>query len=68
MRNGIEALIGEEATVSVAIPGSIHVGQVWARGEDWPALSASGEPIPMGIVVLVLDVEKGHLLVTPSAL
>lgn len=67
MRNGIEALIGEEATVSEDIRGSIHLGQVWARGEDWPALSASGEPIAKGVVVLVLEVDKGHLLVTPSA-
>jgi len=66
MRNGIEGLVGEEAVVSRAIPGSIHLGQVHARGEDWPALSAYGDPIDEGSVVLVLEVEKGHLMVVPA--
>ncbi len=66
MRNGIEALVGEEGVVSRAIPGSIHLGQVHARGEDWPALSAYGDPIIEGAVVLVIEVENGHLMVVPS--
>jgi membrane-bound ClpP family serine protease len=64
--NGIEGMVGEEAMVSVAIPGRIHLGAVRARGEEWPALSAVGEPIPKDVIVLVLEVRDGHLIVTPS--
>ena len=66
MLNGIEGLVGEEGVVSRAIPGSIHLGQVHVRGEDWPALSSYGDPISEGIVVLIIEVENGHLLVAPS--
>lgn len=66
MRNGIEGLVGEEGVVSRAIPGSIHLGQVHARGEDWPALSAYGDAIIEGAVVLIIEVENGHLMVVPS--
>ena len=65
MLNGIEALLGEQGVVSSPIPGSIHLGQVRARGEDWPALSALGRPIPQGEVVLILEVDRGHLVVAP---
>jgi membrane-bound ClpP family serine protease len=64
--NGIERMVGEEAVVSVAIPGKIHLGSVWARGEEWPALSAVGDPIAVGVIVLVMEVRDGHLVVTPS--
>jgi len=65
--NGIEGMVGEEAVVSVAIPGKIHVGSVRARGEEWPALSAIGDPIAKDVIVLVLEVRGGRLVVTPSA-
>jgi membrane-bound ClpP family serine protease len=64
--NGIEGIAGEEAVVSVAIPGKIHLGAVRARGEEWPALSAVGDPIAKDVIVLVLEVRDGHLIVTPS--
>ena len=67
MVNGIEGMAGEEAVVSKEIPGAIHLGQVRARGEDWPAVSASGDRIPAGTIVLILDVTGGHLSVIPSA-
>ncbi|HUY57395.1 MAG TPA: NfeD family protein [Candidatus Micrarchaeaceae archaeon] len=67
MINGIERLVGEEAVVSVAIPGMIHLGSVRARGEEWPALSAVGDPIAKDVIVLVMEVRDGHLVVTPSA-
>jgi membrane-bound ClpP family serine protease len=67
MINGIERMIGEEAVVSVAIPGKIHLGAVRARGEEWPALSAVGDPIARDVIVLVMEVRDGHLVVTPSA-
>lgn len=66
MISGVEGMAGEEAVVSKEIPGAIHLGQVWARGENWPAVSASGEPIPEGTIVLILYVAGGHLSVTPS--
>ncbi|MGH7666959.1 MAG: NfeD family protein [Candidatus Dormibacteria bacterium] len=66
MINGIEGMAGEEAVVSVAIPGRIHLGAVRARGEEWPALSALGEPIAKDVIVMVLEVRGGHLVVTPS--
>jgi membrane-bound ClpP family serine protease len=64
--NGIEGMVGEEAVVSVAIPGKIHLGAIRARGEEWPALSAMGDPIAKDVIVLVLEVRGGHLVVTPS--
>jgi membrane-bound ClpP family serine protease len=67
MINGIERMIGEEAVVSVAIPGKIHLGAVRARGEEWPALSAVGDSIARDVIVLVMEVRDGHLVVTPSA-
>ncbi|MHB8393203.1 MAG: NfeD family protein [Candidatus Dormibacteria bacterium] len=66
MRNGIEALAGEEGTVTTPIPGRIHLGAVHVRGEDWPALSAYGDPITAGTVVFIVDVDQGHLIVAPS--
>jgi membrane-bound ClpP family serine protease len=63
--NGIEALLGEQGVVSSQIPGSIHLGAVRARGEDWPAVSAVGNPIAQGEVVLILEVDRGHLVVAP---
>jgi membrane-bound ClpP family serine protease len=63
--NGIEALLGEQGVVSSPIPGSIHLGAVRARGEDWPAVSAVGNPISEGEVVLILEVDRGHLVVAP---
>ncbi len=66
MINGIEGMVGEEAVVSVAIPGRIHLGAVRARGEEWPALSAVGEPIAKDVIVMVLEVRGGHLVVAPS--
>jgi membrane-bound ClpP family serine protease len=66
MRNGIEALLGEQGVVSASIPGSIHLGTVRARGEDWPAVSAVGNPIAEGEVVLILEVDRGHLVVAPA--
>ncbi|MGA9775560.1 MAG: NfeD family protein [Candidatus Dormiibacterota bacterium] len=65
MLNGIEALPGEEGTVAKAIPGSIHLGEVRARGDLWAARSATGEPIPEGTVVFILYVDQGHLIVAP---
>jgi len=65
--NGIEGMVGEEAVVSVAIPGRIHLGAIRARGEEWPALSALGESIDAGVIVIVLEVRNGHLVVTPSS-
>lgn len=65
--NGIEGMIGEEAVVSVVIPGKIHLGAVRARGEEWPALSAVGDAIAAGVIVIVLEVRGGHLIVTPSS-
>ncbi|MGC1185158.1 MAG: NfeD family protein [Candidatus Dormiibacterota bacterium] len=67
MINGIEGMVGEEAVVSVAIPGRIHLGAIRARGEEWPALSALGDPIAVGVIVIVLDVRDGHLIVSPSS-
>ncbi|MGH7608453.1 MAG: NfeD family protein [Candidatus Dormibacteria bacterium] len=66
MINGIEGMVGDEAVVSVAIPGRIHLGAVRARGEEWPALSALGEPIAKDVIVTVLEVSGGHLVVAPS--
>ena len=65
MLNGIEALLGEQGVVSADIPGSIHLGKVRARGEDWPAVSAVGNRISTGEVVLILYVDRGHLVVAP---
>lgn len=67
MINGIEGMVGEEAIVSVAIPGRIHLGAIRARGEEWPALSALGDPIASGVIVIVVDVRNGHLIVSPSS-
>jgi membrane-bound ClpP family serine protease len=66
MRNGIEALVGEEGVVSLDIPGTVHLGAVHARGEDWPAISAYGEPIAKGAIVYIIEVDKGHLIVSPQ--
>lgn len=68
MVNGIEGMVGDQGVVTVGIPGSIHLGSVRARGEEWPALSASGEQIPESSVVFILDVRDGHLVVAPSIL
>jgi membrane-bound ClpP family serine protease len=67
MINGIEGMVGEEGVVSVAIPGKIHLGSVRARGEEWPALSAVGDPIAKDVIVMVMEVRGGHLVVAPSA-
>lgn len=61
--SGAEGMIGEEAAVVDDILDSNHPGHVRLQGENWPALSDNGEPIPAGSTVRVTGLKQATLVV-----
>jgi membrane protein implicated in regulation of membrane protease activity len=62
-RSGAAALPGAIATVGVAIDNAAGTGRVDLHGLDWAARSLSGEPIPAGRRVQVIEVQGVTLVV-----
>jgi membrane protein implicated in regulation of membrane protease activity len=60
---GPESLIGKRGRVTVRIENVKNSGRVNVNGEDWKALSSTGEDIEEGQSVVVLKVESINLIV-----
>lgn len=65
VRTGIDALVGTEAIVSVAIDNDAEVGQVRLAGETWTARAYLDEgPIAVGTKVSVVQIKGATALVS----
>jgi len=60
---GSRRLIGQNATVLHEIPGHGELGLVRVHREEWRAESFDGEPIPIGTVVRVAEIEGTRVIV-----
>lgn len=56
-------LIGKRGIVTIKIENEKNSGRVNVNGEDWKALSATGENIEEGETIVVLKVESVNLIV-----
>lgn len=56
-KTNVDAVVGSQGIVSVAIDNTAAVGQVKLGAMDWTARSTSGELIPQGTVVKVDRIE-----------
>ena len=63
--SGADAMIGQQAVVVDAIGSSVQPGHVLLSGERWPAISGNGTPIEAGQNVVVVELRKTTLVVTP---
>jgi membrane protein implicated in regulation of membrane protease activity len=60
--SNVEGLLGQDGTVLEGVPGQ-GGGRVRVGGEDWRAVSASGEALEAGQTVTVVAVEGNKLVV-----
>ena len=61
--SGAASMIGQTAVVVDAIRGPHERGHVRIAGEDWPALTRDGSPVPTGKAVQVVDIRRATLVV-----
>lgn len=66
-KTNVDALVGQECTVTEDIDNLAAHGRVKVGGMSWSARSAAGEHIPAGTVVKIEAVQGVKLLVTPVA-
>ncbi|MDB6072182.1 MAG: rane protein implicated in regulation of rane protease [Verrucomicrobiales bacterium] len=59
------ALVGQSASVVDAIGAGDDPGRVKVGGEEWRAISASGNPLPPGLRVEIIAVDSATLTVRP---
>jgi membrane protein implicated in regulation of membrane protease activity len=62
-KSNIDALVGKEARVLEAVDPSTDSGRVLVAGEDWRAVSATGEPITKGSSVTVVEIDGAKVVV-----
>jgi membrane protein implicated in regulation of membrane protease activity len=65
MLSGAAAMVGQTALVVDAIKGPHERGHVRIAGEDWPALTRDGRPLPAGSSVRVVEIRRATLVVEP---
>jgi membrane protein implicated in regulation of membrane protease activity len=63
MLSGAASMIGQTAVVVDPIKGPHERGHVRIAGEDWPALTRDGSPVPEGKAVKVVDIRAATLIV-----
>lgn len=61
--SNVDALIGKDGTVVDASQGPAAAGRVLISGEDWRAVSASGDALVTGQTVTVVGVDGNKLVV-----
>lgn len=66
-KTNVDALVGQECTVTEDIDNLAACGRVKVGGMSWSARSAAGEHISAGTVVKIEAVQGVKLLVTPVA-
>ena len=62
----MDALVGKTARVLEAVDPGSDTGRVNVAGEDWRAISATGEPIATGSTVMVVEVDGAKVVVVPE--
>ena len=65
-RSNVDALLGKTARVLEAVDPGSDTGRVNVAGENWRAVSATGEPIAMGSAVTVVEVDGTKVVVVPE--
>ena len=65
-RSNVDALVGKTARVLEAVDPGSDTGRVNVAGEDWRAISATGEPIASGSTVMVVEVDGAKVVVVPE--
>jgi membrane protein implicated in regulation of membrane protease activity len=60
------SMIGQIASVTDAIGGTLSPGHVRVAGEDWPAVSENDAPIEAGATVRVTAIRQATLVVVPT--
>ncbi len=65
-RSNVDALVGKTARVLEAVDPGSDTGRVNVAGEDWRAISATGEPIATGSTVMVVEVDGAKVVVVPE--
>ena len=65
-RSNVDALLGKTARVLQAVDPGSDTGRVNVAGEDWKAVSATGEPIATGSTVMVVEVDGTKVVVVPE--
>ncbi len=65
-RSNVDALVGKTARVLEAVDPGSDTGRVNVAGEDWKAVSATGEPIATGSTVTVVEVDGTKVVVVPE--
>lgn len=58
--------IGETATVIEEIDNAKGTGRASRQGVDWSAVSATGEIIPAGTLVIIQEIKSTKLIVVPQ--
>jgi membrane protein implicated in regulation of membrane protease activity len=64
---GAKRLVGQQAVVLEAIPGSHHLGLVQVHREEWRAESLDGLAVPEGEPVRVVEVRGTRVIVVPTS-
>jgi membrane protein implicated in regulation of membrane protease activity len=62
-KSNVDALVGQEARVLEAVDPSTDSGRVLVAGEDWRAVSATGEPITKGSSVTIVEIDGAKVVV-----
>jgi len=62
---GSKRLVGQQAVVLEAIPGSHHLGLVQVHREEWRAETLDGLAVPAGEQVKVVEVRGTRVIVVP---
>ena len=64
--SGAQSMLGSVATIVKRIEGGDHRGHARVFGENWPALSADGQPIEVGAEVRIVELRGATLVVEPA--
>lgn len=64
-KTNVDAVVGSQGRVTVAIDNIAAVGQVKLGAMEWSARSTSGEPIPENTLIRVDRIEGVKVFVTP---
>lgn len=64
--SNVDALVGRDGTVVEAGQGPATAGRVLVSGEDWRAVSATGETLVAGQQVTVVGVDGNKLVVVAN--
>jgi membrane protein implicated in regulation of membrane protease activity len=64
--SGAQSMVGKEALVVDAIKSQHEPGHVLVAGENWPAVSEDGEPVPKGTTIRIVGLRQATLVVSTA--